>query len=144
MTRRMLLIRLGLVLLWIGLGVVLFVLNRGHTLLLDNHDTVDPEIVANRGLIMVTVDANKSMEFFRNDRDLLKVRGSRHKIRIEFTDGTPVFETVFKLPLAPDMFMLSIPRIISGSEQSVEVFHSQPQPQTRNDDNENDAGNEDI
>ena len=131
--RRRLIIRLSLVVVWIGLGILLFVLNRGHTLLVDNRNVESPGIRA-PDLISVSVNNGKTLEFFRGDRDLFKVRGAKHQISIEFSDGTPPFEASFTLPLRPDMFLLSIPRMINGIEPYIEVFHTQPEK--RNDDAE--------
>ena len=131
--QRRLIIRLALVFVWIGLGVVLFIVNRGHTLLVDNHDVTAPELRA-PDFIMVTVDKKKPLEFFRGDRDLFKVGGSSHRIVVEFSDGTAPFEAVFQLPLKPDMFLLSIPKMINGIEPYFEVFHTQQEK--RSDDEE--------
>ena len=122
--RRRLLIRLILAVLWISLGVLLFVKNRGHTVLLDNKNVETPEIRA-PDLIMVAVDGKAAVEFFRGDRDQVKIAGSRHVIRIEFSDGKPPFEGEFSLPLGPDMFLLSIPKMLNGIEPFIEVFYTQ-------------------
>ena len=122
--KRRLIIRLALVVVWIGLGVVLFVMNRGHTLLLDNKNVEAPAIRA-PDLISVTVDNKKPLEFFRGDRDIFELGGGSHRIYIEFSDGTPSFEKRFKLPLGPDMFILSIPKMINGIEPYYEVFYTQ-------------------
>ena len=124
--RRRLLIRLALVVVWIGLGVILFVLNRGHTLLVDNKNVESPTIRA-PDLITVSVNKLKPLEFFRGDRDLFKVKGRQQRISIEFSDGTPVFEGSFVLPLWPDMYLLSIPKMLAGIEPYIEVFHTQPE-----------------
>ena len=124
--QRRLLIRMALVVVWVGLGVLLFVLNRGHTLLVDNHNVESPALRA-PDLITVTMNREKPLEFFRGDRDLYKVGGGRHLIRVEFSNGQPPFETRFTLPLGPDMFLLSIPKMINGIEPWIEVFHTQPQ-----------------
>ena len=129
--KRRFLIRLALVVVWVGLGVLLFVVNRGHTLLVDNRNAESPAIRA-PDLITVSVNSGKGLEFFRGDRDLFKVRGAQHRIHVEFSDGTPPFEASFKLPLGPDMFLLSVPRMINGVEPYIEVFHTQPEQ--RNDD----------
>jgi len=122
--KRRLLIRLAVVVVWIGLGVVLFVMNRGHTLLVDNRNVEAPAIRA-PDLIMVTVDKRKPLEFFRGDRDIFELGGGSHRIYIEFSDGTPPFEKRFKLPLGPDMFILFIPKMINGVEPYYEVFYTQ-------------------
>jgi hypothetical protein len=122
--RRRLLIRLALAALWIGLGVLLFVINRGHTLLIDNKDI---DNLRASGLITVTLDKEKPVEFFRGDRDIFRVGGSRHRLRVEYTDGAPPYENTFTLPLGPDMFLLSIPRMTSGADNAIEVFYRQPE-----------------
>ena len=122
--QRRLIIRLALVAVWIGLGVLLFVVNRGHTILVDNKDVENPGLRA-PGLITVTVNREKPMEFLRGDRDMVKVTGSRQRITVEYSDGTPPFHGVFSLPIGPDMFLLSIPKMINGVEPFFEVFHTQ-------------------
>jgi hypothetical protein len=123
------LIRLALVVVWIGLGVLLFVLNRGHTLLVDNRNVESPALRA-PDMITVTVDRGKPLELFRGDRDLFEVGGGEHLLQVEFSDGTPTFEARFRLPLKPDMFLVSIPKMINGIEPAIEVFHTQPEPRT--------------
>ena len=128
--KRKLIIQLSLVIIWIGLGIVLFITNRGHTLLVDNKNVEDPQLRA-PDLITITVDKGKPLEFFRGDRDIFNVGGGTHRIYIEFSDGNPPFETHFSLPLGPDMFILSVPKLINGVEPFYEVFHTQQE--SRND-----------
>jgi len=127
--RRRWIIRLALAAVWIGLGVLLFLFNRGHTLLVDNKNLEDMNIKA-PDLIKVTVNKGKSLEFFRGDRDLFKVKGSRHRISIEYSDGTEPFEKEITLSLLPDMYLLSIPKMINNIEPFIEVFHIQTEPQS--------------
>jgi hypothetical protein len=127
--RRRVTIRLALVVFWIGLAALLFVRYRGHTLLVDNRNVETPELQA-PDLIKVTVDNLKPLEFFQGDRDLFKVGGGKHRLRVEFTSGRPPFETSFSLPLGPDMFLISIPKMIHGIEPYIEVFHTQPESRT--------------
>ena len=119
--QRRLIIRLALVVVWIFFGVLLFVFNRGHQILLDNRNLSSPEMRA-PDIIMVTVNRNKPLELFRGDRDVVDVGGGTQRIKVEFSDGKPPFETRFKLPLGPDMFILSIPKMINGIEPYYEVF----------------------
>ena len=133
--QRRLLIRLALVVIWIGLGVLLFVLNRGHSLLVDNRNVESPALRA-PDLIQVTVNKNGPLEFFRGDREIYRVGGGQHRIYIEFSDGTPPFEKRFPLPLGPDMFILSIPKMINGIEPYIEVFQSQPESRRDSDDDD--------
>ena len=144
--QRRLIIRLSLVVVWIILGVLLFVLNRGHSILLDNHNLTSPELRA-PDMIMVAVDKVKPLEFFRGDRDIVEVGGGKHRITVSFSDGTPPFETSFSLPLKPDVFILSIPKMINGIEPYFEVFHSSQQETGReggNTNNDEDETGEDF
>jgi len=122
--KRRFIIRFALAVLWIGLGALLFVKNRGHTVLLDNKSIEAPELRA-PDMIRVKVDGKNEMELFRGDRELIKIAGSRHKIQIEFSDGSPFFSAQFSLPLGPDMFLLSIPKMLNNIEPYIEVFHTQ-------------------
>ena len=133
--QRRTIIRLALVVIWIALGVLLFVLNRGHSILLDNRNQTSPELRA-PDMIKVTVNRQKPLEFFRGDRDVADVGGGLQRIKVEFSDGNPPFETSFKLPLGPDMYILSIPKMINGIEPYFEVFHSGQETQTRDDEDE--------
>jgi hypothetical protein len=126
-------IRLALFVTWAALLVLLFVQNRGHTLLVDNRNAEELGLRA-QDMIMVTVNKGKPLEFLRGDRELYQIGGGRHRIYIEFSDGRPPFEAYFKLPLGPDMFLLSIPKMINGIEPYIEVFKTQPQ--SRNEEEE--------
>jgi len=133
-TRR-LFIRLVLAAAWIGLAVFLFITYRGHTLLVDNRNVETPAIRA-PDMIRVTVDKKKPLEFFRGDRDIFELGGGSHRIYVEFGDGTPPFEKRFSLPLGPDTFILSVPKMINGIEPYYEVF--QTMQESRSDDTEED------
>jgi hypothetical protein len=121
--RRRLIIRLALVLVWFLLGTVLFIFNRGHTLLVDNRNLPDEGIRA-PDLIKVSIDEGAPLEFFRGDRDRYNLGGSKHRIRVEFSDGTAPFAGTFTLPIKDDMYLLSVPKMLNGIEPFVEVFHT--------------------
>jgi hypothetical protein len=123
MNRRRLVIRLALVLAWFLLGALLFIFHRGHTLLVDNRNLQEEGIRA-PDLITVSVDGSPPLEFFRGDRDRYNLGGSKHRIRIEFSDGTAPFEGTFKLPIKDDTYIISVPKLINGIEPFVEVFHT--------------------
>jgi hypothetical protein len=122
--KRRIFIRLTLVLTWIVTAFIIFTMYRGHTLLIDNK-SIDEANLQAPDMITVTVDKNKTLDFFRGDRDRFEVSGAKHRIQVKFTDGRPPFEAVFKLPLKPDMFLLSIPKMINGIEPCVEEFRTQ-------------------
>jgi hypothetical protein len=140
--QKKLLIRGGLVLAWFLLGTLLFVTSRGHTLLVDNRDF---ENIRASNLITVYVDRGGGVEYFRGDRDRLTLTGSKHRILVEFGDGSPPFEGDFTLPIRDDMYLLSVPKMVNGIEPFVEVFHTAPEPVNREDGNEfEDAFGEDF
>ena len=127
--RRRRMLRALLVLAWIGLGAFLFITSRGHTLLVDNRNLQDLNIPA-PPLVTVSVDGGPPLEFLRGDRDRLVLGGIRHRIRVEFSDGSPPFEGAFRLPLRGDTYLLSIPKLIRGIEPAVEFFHTAPEPRS--------------
>jgi hypothetical protein len=123
--QRKLFIRGGLVFAWLLLGALLFVTGRGHTLLVDNRDF---ENIEAPDLITVYVDRGRGVEYFNGDRDRLTLIGSKHRILIEFSDGSPPFEGTFTLPIKDDMYLLSVTKMVNGIEPFVEVFHTAPEP----------------
>jgi hypothetical protein len=131
LAKRRLIIRAAIVVLWIGLGAVIFVFNRGHVLLVDNRNLEDARAP---DLINVSVDSFRPLEFFRGDRDRFTVTGSKHRIRVTFSDGTPDFTGTFVLPIRDDMYILSVPKMLNGIEPFVEVFHTAPEPRNPEED----------
>ena len=123
MKRRRLVLRLSLVLVWLLLGATLFIFHRGHTLLVDNRN-LQEEGVRAPDLITVSIDGGRPLEFFRGDRDRFTLGGSKHRIRIDFSDGAASFEGSFTLPIRDDTYLLSVPKLINGIEPFVEVFHT--------------------
>jgi hypothetical protein len=132
MNTHRLLIRLALVVLWIALGLVVFVQYRGHTLLVDNRNGENPALQA-PDMIDVSIDGGKSLEFFRGDRVRFTITGSNHRINIEFSNGSPPVEMLFSVGLKNDMYLLSVPKMLSGIEPFVEVFYQTPEPRTTTD-----------
>ncbi|MDR1748381.1 MAG: hypothetical protein LBR47_04915 [Spirochaetaceae bacterium] len=130
-------LRVVLCVLWIVLGILLFVFNRGYTLLVDNRGAGDGSYSV-PDLIRVSIDGGKGVEFFRNDRDRFPVRGTEHRIRIDFSDGRQPVETEFRLGLKDDMYLLSIPQMIAGTEPFVEPFYVQPEVRTTDESGEDD------
>lgn len=117
-------IRVVLVVVYIALGTILFVSFRGHTLLVDNHDT---EALTAPDMIMVSVDKGEALAFFSGDRDRFAVSGGNHRIRIEFSDGKPAFEGTVSLPFKDDMYLLSIPKLLNN-EPCLEPFKTVSEP----------------
>ncbi|MDR0556410.1 MAG: hypothetical protein LBG43_00860 [Treponema sp.] len=78
-------IRIVLAAIYIALGAFLFVSFRGHTLLVDNHDT---ESLTAPDMIMVSVDKEYPLAFFSGDRDRFAVSGSHHRIALSSAAGS--------------------------------------------------------
>jgi hypothetical protein len=125
--KRRLIIRLGIVVAWFALGALIFVTSRGHTLLIDNKNIADLNLRA-QDEITVTVDKNEPEIYYRNDRLQAKVGGGKHRITIEFSDGTPEFKKEFRLPLKADTYLLSLPKMIAGVEPFYEPFTGNAAP----------------
>jgi hypothetical protein len=121
------LVRTGIVIAWLLLGTLLFITSRGHSLLVDNRNVDLPPLQAPEE-ISVFVDRQKGLTFSRGDRDRFTVTGSRHRIRIEFSDSQSPVEREFVLPIKDDMYILSVPKMLAGIEPFVEVFHTIPEP----------------
>jgi hypothetical protein len=133
------LIRVCIVVVWILLGTVIFINARGHSLLVDNRNVETPSIQA-PDTIMVSIDGKEAVGFYRGDRDRFTVKGSKHRIKVEFSDGRNPFESDFVLPIKNDMYLLSVPKMITGSEPFIEVFR--PAPESRNTEIEEEPGTE--
>jgi hypothetical protein len=119
-TRR-LLTRAVLAVVYIALAVFLFVNGREHTILLDNKQAADGSSQAFRR-VKVFVDKQSPVELFARDRDMVKVRGQRHRIRIETQDDAGRLETVFTVPLKDNMILVSVPRMAAGVDDFWEPF----------------------
>lgn len=126
-------IRTVLVVLWIVLGIFLFVNYRGHTVLVDNKNVEELNLQA-PNMITVSLNGGRALEFFRGDRDRFSVTGSKHHITIEFSGSGEVFEADFRLRLKDDMYLLSIPKLLASIEPFVEVFRQMDQPRSNEDD----------
>jgi hypothetical protein len=118
------LIRGGIVAAWLLLGALIFVTQRGHTLLVDNHGDEDGGFAASEGIIVVSIDGKGEMEFFPGDRDRFAIKGKKHRITVAFEDGRPDFEGAFTVALRPDTYILSVPKMVAGIEPFMEVFVS--------------------
>ncbi|MDR2517135.1 MAG: hypothetical protein LBC88_07130 [Spirochaetaceae bacterium] len=112
-------LRVSIAVLWVSLGTAIFLIFRGHTLLVDNRDT---DAFRAKGPVTVSVDGKPGVSFFQGDRDRFTVRGPKHRIRIEFADGTDAVEAEFRLAVREDTWILSVPRLLGGETPFVEVF----------------------
>jgi hypothetical protein len=123
--RRRIIIRSCFVIVWIGALATIFLLDRGHTVFVDNKASPEGSPTSYEALefVKVSLDGGVGVEFFKGDRDRFPVTGAKHRIRVEFTDGRKPIEREFSLPLVTDLFLLSVPKMIAGIDPFIGPFH---------------------
>jgi len=128
-TRR-LVVRAALVVVYLALSVFVFLNGRGHTLLIDNKSLPDGSVQAFRR-VKVFVDGNEPLELYARDRELVKLTGQTHRVRIETQEGATRLEATFRIDLKTDMVLLSVPKMASGADDFWEPFVVVYEKQTR-------------
>jgi hypothetical protein len=116
--RRRLLVRCALLAAYAALLALVFVLGKGHTILLDNKDAGGERAVD--GLV-ISVNGGEEIELYPGDRDKAVVMGQRHRVAVETMDGRKV-ERAIRLPIGQEMLLLSIPMLVAGSEPMLTPF----------------------
>ncbi len=116
--RRRLLVRSALVAAYLGATAAVFVVGKGHTILLDNKDAEGARAID--GLV-ISVNGGEEIELYPGDRDKAVVAGQRHRIAVETFDGKKVERTI-RLPIAAEMMLLSIPMLVAGREPILTPF----------------------
>lgn len=119
-TRR-LLVRGGVLIVYLTLTAFVFVSGRGHTVLLDNKTAADESSQA-FSLVKVYVGGEDGLELMPRDRDKVIVRGQRQVIRIETRETAKVTEKTMRIPLGVDTVLVSIPKMAAGIEPFWEPF----------------------
>jgi len=118
---RRMIVRAVLLVLYVALGIVVFVNGRTHTFLIDNKSSEDGSSAAFRR-VTVYIDNHPPLDLYARDRELLMVRGQTHRIRIETQEGTERLEARFSVPFGDDMILLSVPRMAAGDDGFWEKF----------------------
>jgi hypothetical protein len=117
-TRR-LLVRLGLLLVYLAAIALSVNFGKVHTILVDNRDS--GELTALDG-VTLSVDGQESLELYAGDRDRAVVKGQRHSISIDFITAGNRIERQFTLPFGEEMVLLSLPKVVAGKEPYWEHF----------------------
>lgn len=117
---RRLAVRIGLVVVYALSLVLVFVTGKGHTVLIDNKDR--PEGFAALDGVLVSVNGGEPLELYAGDRDMVRLKGQRHRVSVESFDGGDRKETSMRLPMDADMLLLSVPRLAAGEEVFLEPF----------------------
>jgi hypothetical protein len=119
---RKLVVRTILVALYIGLALLMAVTGKRHTILIDNKDAEDGSYMAINGM-SVQIDKQEASEFYPGDRDKVSVNGSRHSITVETFEDKKKTVQQFSLPFsAPEMVILSVPKLLAGREPYILPF----------------------
>lgn len=105
------------------IAVLMYVIGRQHTVLLDNK-TIEHEgkTYPAFSIVEVEVDREGELELAARDRDKAEVMGQRHKIRVTYTDKLfeeHVVELKFKVPIGQDMVLISLPALVADLDESV-------------------------
>lgn len=118
------LLRAALLVLAGVLSFLLLLTGKGHTLLLDNKSIeMGGKTFGPTGSVTVTVDSGKPITLASGERDLVVVKGPNHSVKVASGDGT--VEKKFSLPFK-DMFILSMPALLEGSDKWFEVKRPEP------------------
>lgn len=112
---RRLVARLVLLLVYVVLVVAVFRVGKGHTLILDDQDAEDGSYKAIEG-ISVSVNGGEPVAFELGlDRDMAKVVGQKHHIKIEGLPDGKTAEADITLSVWDDMVLVALPRIAAGT-----------------------------
>lgn len=121
------LVRGGLILAYVLLMALVFVLGKSHTILVDNKDSADGSAPALDG-ILVSVDGQEPLELYAGDRDMVKVKGQRHRVSIEPVTGGDKIEAALDVPMGEDMLLLSVPKLANRQPGFLERFVQRDEP----------------
>jgi hypothetical protein len=124
---RRLVVRGALVAVFVVLTALVFILGKGHTLLIDNKDAEDGSVQAIDG-VMVAVDRQEPLELYSGDRDKALVMGQAHTVSIQIIDDGTTVRKRIRLPIGGELLLLSIPRLAAGLEPAVIPFVAPPAP----------------
>lgn len=115
-------IRIALILLYLGLGVLMFMLGRTHTILLDNKDAKDGSYKA-FSLLEAQFKGNEDVkELFPKDRVKTTVTGQHHTIILKFSDGREDFKSNITIPIFQDAILISLPALVEGKPNAITNF----------------------
>jgi hypothetical protein len=124
---RRLLVRSGLVVVYIALIALVFVTGKSHTILVDNKDRAEGPFQAIDG-VLVSIDGREPLELYKGDRDMVKVKGQSFRVALEPIAGGDKKTAVLRIPMDVDMLLLSVPMLAAGRQDCIEAFVTSEQP----------------
>ncbi|MBB6481707.1 DUF6672 family protein [Spirochaeta isovalerica] len=122
-------IRSAALALLVLLALFFYFTGKGHSLLLDNKTvTLGGVEYAALNMLEVKVDRGEDREIFKRDRIKEDVVGQGHKITVTYLDKgmEKVIEEKFRIRTGQDMYLISLPALIGGSDQWLEPFDVEP------------------
>lgn len=119
--RRRLAIRATLVALLVALGAFSMVVGRGHTIVLDDMRPKDGSYEAVR-MLSARIGHGKSVELSTGVRELVTVSGQRHKLVVDWMDGSAPLEKELSIPFGQDFVIVYLPKLKAGAEGWMEPF----------------------
>ncbi len=133
--KKRLVIRLVLLALLVALGFLLYYYGKEHEVLLDNKTVnIGGQTYAAAEFVRITVngDTDKQIELYAKERDMVKVTGPRHTIKVEIVDEDSdevlrTEERVLDLGKASSV-MISVPAV---AEKAPDVYLPLPGTMTQ-------------
>ncbi|MFA6775897.1 MAG: DUF6672 family protein [Sphaerochaetaceae bacterium] len=124
MKRKCLVVRLIAIVLVIALAVLMFLIGRQHTILVDDKTIMlaDGTEIKALSTVEVRIDKQEQMELAARDRDQYVVTGQRHTITVAYTDSQwdeHTFSREFEVPIGLDMVIISIPTLVARQDAPV-------------------------
>ncbi|MFA6689336.1 MAG: DUF6672 family protein [Sphaerochaetaceae bacterium] len=123
-------IRLAVIVAILLVAVLMFLIGKQHTILLDNKTLeFGGETYKAFSIVEVQVDKEEQLELAARDRDKAVVTGQRHSITVLYMDAN--YEEIektwkFSVPLGEDMLLLSVPALVGGAEPAIWLTHYEP------------------
>lgn len=115
-------LRSALIVAYILLAMIMFMIGRTHTVLIDNKDTTDGKYTELTN-VECTIGNNEPEEYYGGERDKIKLRGQHLRITLTFFSGETVTRDIH-IPLFDDAVIVSLPMIAAESEESpVKLFN---------------------
>ena len=127
---RRLIVRSALVVAYALAIALVFVLGKGHTILVDNKDLADGSAKAIDG-VLVSIDGREPLELYKGDRDMVKVKGQGHRVSVEPIGGGEKKEAKLSLPIGTDTLILSVPKLAGNQEGYIAPFVQRDEPRPK-------------
>lgn len=107
------LVKIGLIIFYVFIMVLMFLFGRSHTVLIDNNNDPNGIYKAIDGCT-ISFNGEKPIEMFKGDRDKIMLRGQSHHVKVSFFNGQEDITGIITIPLFEDAVLVSIPAFAAG------------------------------